>query len=86
MDLVIWTAIGTCVEMFARKAMPGPDRMGTIGSLVLGVGSAVAGGVIGMAIGNVGLADYDVRSMLTATIASLAVMFLARAYAIRGFE
>ena len=73
MGILLWIVFGLVAGSVARWIMPGPDRMGIIATIVLGVVGAVLGGAIGSAFGSVGVMGFDFRSFLMAIIGSLAV-------------
>src|SRR4051794_20933635 len=66
MGILLWIVFGLLAGGVARWIMPGPDRMGLIATIVLGVAGALLGGVIGSVFGSVGVMGFDFRSFLTA--------------------
>jgi len=49
--------------------MPGPDRLGVIGTVLVGVAGANVGGLIGAVSGSASVIGFDFRSFLMAVIA-----------------
>jgi uncharacterized membrane protein YeaQ/YmgE (transglycosylase-associated protein family) len=84
MGILLWIVFGLLAGGVARWIMPGPDRMGLIATIVLGVAGALLGGVIGSVFGSVGVMGFDFRSFLTAIIGALAVLFCYRTFAMRA--
>jgi uncharacterized membrane protein YeaQ/YmgE (transglycosylase-associated protein family) len=84
MGILLWIVFGLLAGSVARWIMPGPDRMGVIATILLGVAGAVLGGAIGSAFGSVGVMGFDFRSFLMAIIGALAVLFCYRSFAMRA--
>jgi len=84
MGLLLWIVFGLVAGSVARWIMPGPDRLGVFATILLGVGGAVLGGVIGALFGSVGVMGFDFRSLLTAIIGSLVVLFCYRSFSMRA--
>jgi uncharacterized membrane protein YeaQ/YmgE (transglycosylase-associated protein family) len=51
MSLLAWIVIGLIVGVLAKLVMPGRDPGGMIVTILLGIGGALLGGVIGRALG-----------------------------------
>ena len=62
--------------------MPGPDPLGLVGTILLGIGGAVLGGGIGTVTGGA-VTGFDVYSLIMAIIGSLALLFCLRSFAMR---
>jgi uncharacterized membrane protein YeaQ/YmgE (transglycosylase-associated protein family) len=84
MGILLWIVFGLVAGSVARWIMPGPDRLGVFATMLLGVAGAVLGGLVGAAIGSSGVIAFDVRSLLTAIIGSLAVLFCYRTFSMRA--
>jgi uncharacterized membrane protein YeaQ/YmgE (transglycosylase-associated protein family) len=84
MGILLWIVFGLVAGSVARWIMPGPDRLGVFATMLLGVAGAVLGGFVGAAIGSSGVIAFDVRSLLTAIIGSLAVLFCYRTFSMRA--
>lgn len=44
--LVVWIVVGSAVGVLARLFMPGRDRIGIIGTIVIGITGAIVGGYL----------------------------------------
>ena len=64
--------------------MPGPDRLGVIGTVLVGVAGANVGGLIGAVSGSASVIGFDFRSFLMAVIGSLAILFCYRTFSMRA--
>lgn len=84
MGIFLWILLGLAAGAVARQVMPGPDPLGLVGTILVGIAGAVLGGVIGTLTGGT-YPGFDYRSLLMATIGSLALLICLRAYAMRGF-
>ena len=84
MGLLLWIVFGIVAGSAAKLAMPGPDRLGMIGTIFVGIAGAAIGGLIGAVSGTGGLIGFDVRSFLMAIIGSLAVLFCYRSFSMRA--
>jgi uncharacterized membrane protein YeaQ/YmgE (transglycosylase-associated protein family) len=84
MGLLLWIVFGLVAGSVATRVMPGPDRLGLVGTLLLGVVGAVIGGLAGTLSGAGGFIGVDWRSFLMAIIASLAVLFCYRSFSMRA--
>jgi uncharacterized membrane protein YeaQ/YmgE (transglycosylase-associated protein family) len=82
--ILLWIVFGIVAGSFATAIMPGPDRLGVIGTILVGVAGAVVGGLIGAVSGSVGVIGLDFRSLLTAIIGSLVVLFGYRSFSMRA--
>ena len=84
MGILLWIVFGLVAGSVARWIMPGPDRLGVFATMLLGVAGAVLGGLVGAAIGSSGVIAFDGRSLLTAIIGSLALLFCYRTFSMRA--
>jgi len=82
--IILWIVFGTLSGSVARLLMPGPDRLGFFGTVLVGVAGALAGGVLGSMTGGGGVSGFDFRSLLMAIIGSMAVLISYRAYSMRA--
>ncbi len=58
--------------------LPGTPRLGRGLGLAAGLAGALAGGLLATALGFGGMAAYDVRSLVTATLAAVLSLLVAR--------
>jgi len=84
MGIILWIVFGIAAGSVAKWLMPGPDRLGIVGTILVGVAGAVVGGFIGAVSGAGGLVGFDIRSFLMAIIGSLVVLFCYRAFSMRA--
>ena len=84
MGILLWIVFGIVAGSVAKLLMPGPDRLGMVGTIFVGVAAALIGGFIGSMIGAGGITGFDFRSLLTAIIGSMAVLISYRAYSMRA--
>ena len=76
--LFSWLTIGLIAGISSRQMLPGDPPMGWGLALGVGLGGALAGGLLATALGFGGLAAYDVRSLVTATLGTVLSLLLAR--------
>jgi uncharacterized membrane protein YeaQ/YmgE (transglycosylase-associated protein family) len=84
MGILLWILFGLVAGSVARWIMPGPDRLGVFATMLLGVAGAVLGGLVGAAIGSSGVIAFDFRSLMTAIIGALALLFCYRTFSMRA--
>lgn len=85
MGIVLWIVWGFVAGWSARLLMPGPDPLGVMWTIVLGIGGALAGGFIGNFTGG-SMELFDLRSLVTAILGSMVLLFCYRAFAMRAAE
>ncbi len=83
MGIVLWIVVGAALGSIARWVMPGPDPAGAAGSILLGAGAGLLGGLVSTVTGGTAWTGVDTRSVLLAIISSLIVLFAYRSYAMR---
>jgi uncharacterized membrane protein YeaQ/YmgE (transglycosylase-associated protein family) len=84
MGLLLWIVFGIVAGSVAKLLMPGPDRLGIVGTIFVGVAGAIVGGFIGALSGAGGFIGFDFRSLLMAIIGSLLVLFCYRSFSMRA--
>jgi len=80
MGLISWIAMGLCAGALARFLTPGDDRMGCVGTLVVGVVGAVLGGFLATLLGFGGFRGFDIYSMIVATLGAVVLLLLVRLF------
>jgi uncharacterized membrane protein YeaQ/YmgE (transglycosylase-associated protein family) len=85
MGILLWIVFGIVGGSIARTVMPGPDRLGLIGTILVGVAGAIVGGLIGAVSGTAVVSGLDFRSFLMAVIGSLAILFCYRTFSMRAW-
>ncbi len=78
LGLLSWLAIGLIAGISASSMLPGEPRLGWITAAFVGLGGAFAGGLLATALGFGGMAAYDVRSLVTATLSAVVCLLLLR--------
>ena len=77
MGIIGWTIIGLIAGAIARWLMPGPDPMGWLGTIVLGiVGSLVGGTLLNLIFG--GGLELSAAGILGSILGALIVLYLWR--------
>ncbi|HEY8806985.1 MAG TPA: GlsB/YeaQ/YmgE family stress response membrane protein [Candidatus Limnocylindria bacterium] len=77
MGIIGWIVIGLIAGAIARWIMPGPDPMGWLGTIVLGiVGSLVGGTILGLVTG--GGLELSAAGIIGSILGALLVLFLWR--------
>ncbi len=83
MGIVLWIVVGAALGSIARWVMPGPDPTGAAGSILLGAGAGLLGGLVSTVAEGAPWSGVDTRSLLLAIISSLIVLLAYRSYAMR---
>jgi uncharacterized membrane protein YeaQ/YmgE (transglycosylase-associated protein family) len=77
MGIIGWNVIGLIAGAIARWLMPGPDPMGWLGTIVLGiVGSLVGGTLLNLVTG--GGMELSAAGILGSILGALIVLFVWR--------
>ena len=77
MGIIGWIVIGLIAGVVARWLMPGPDPMGWLGTIVLGiVGSLVGGTILNLLTG--GGLELSAAGILGSILGALLVLFIWR--------
>ena len=77
MGLIVWIIVGLLAGLIARWIMPGPDPMGWLGTIVLGIlGSLVGGTLINLLTG--GSFDIAASGLIGSIIGALIVLWAWR--------
>ena len=86
MGVVLWIAFGVVAGSLAKFVMPGPNAGGVPMGILLGVGGALSGGVLGAVLAGGMSSAIDVRSLLMAICGTLFVLLSYRSLAMRSPE
>ena len=78
LGLLSWLAIGLIAGVSAGRMLPGEPPLSRTRATGAGLGGALAGGLLATALGFGGLAAYDPRSLVTATLSAVLCLLLAR--------
>lgn len=78
MGLIIFLAVGLIAGFIARALVPGPDPMGWLGTMILGiVGSFVGGTLAALVFG--GTLDISAAGLVGSVIGAIIVLLIWRA-------
>jgi uncharacterized membrane protein YeaQ/YmgE (transglycosylase-associated protein family) len=78
MGLIVFLIIGLIAGFIARALVPGPDPMGWLGTMVLGIiGSFVGGTLAALLFG--GTLDINAAGLIGSIIGSIIVLLIWRA-------
>ena len=78
MGIFLWIVFGLIAGTIAKLIMPGRDPGGLLLTILLGVGGAMLGGMIGTANGYGNVVGFDVRSFGLAIAGALILLFAYR--------
>jgi uncharacterized membrane protein YeaQ/YmgE (transglycosylase-associated protein family) len=76
MGIIAWIFMGLLVGILARFFMPGPQPLGLVRTILLGIVGAVVGGFIGAQMGWGQVRGFDLRSLGLAILGGVLVLFL----------
>lgn len=79
MGILSWLVMGLIVGILAKIIMPGKDSGGFITTILLGIGGAFVGGVIGSALGLGTISGFNLGSILLAVGGAIVLLILFRA-------
>ena len=71
--------IGIIIGIIARLVMPGRQRIGVFMTVLLGIGGAIIGGIVGSAIGTGDIFELNVLGTIVGIIAAVGLIALAEA-------
>lgn len=80
MGILAWIIFGLLAGALARFLMPGPDRDGCLGTMIIGILGAVVGGFIGTQFGWGTVHEFDLRSLGIAVFGGVVVLFVRRLF------
>ena len=75
MGILMWIAMGLLAGVLAKWIMPGTDPGGIIVTMLIGIGGAIVGGMIGTALGFGTVTGFDVRSLAVATGGAVVLLY-----------
>jgi len=84
MGIFAWIVLGLIAGVLAKFIMPGRDPGGIIITILLGIGGAVVGGVIGTQLGFGDISGLDLRSLAIAAGGGVLLLFVYRLLRQRG--
>ena len=78
MGLIVFLVVGLIAGFIARALVPGPDQMGWVGTMILGIiGSFVGGTLAALLFG--GTLDISAAGLIGSVIGSIIVLLIWRA-------
>jgi uncharacterized membrane protein YeaQ/YmgE (transglycosylase-associated protein family) len=83
MGILMWIAMGLFAGVLAKWIMPGKDPGGIVVTMLIGIGGAIVGGMIGTTLGFGSVTGFDVRSLVIATGGAVALLYGYRVFAPR---
>lgn len=75
-NIVAWLLFGLIIGVVANMLDPRPNRMGLLGSMVLGIIGAVLGGLVAGLFGFAGVTGFNLYSFIIALLGSLVVLWI----------
>ena len=78
MGILAWLVIGLIAGFLARALVPGEDRMGVGGTLVLGLVGSLVGGLLGNLIAGRGM-DFTPAGLIGSILGAAIVLLVGRA-------
>jgi uncharacterized membrane protein YeaQ/YmgE (transglycosylase-associated protein family) len=70
--------IGAIIGIIARLVMPGRQRIGVFMTVLLGIGGAIIGGIVGSAIGTGDIFELNVLGTIVGIIAAVGLIALVQ--------
>ncbi len=78
LGLLSWLAIGLIAGLAASRLLPGKPALSLTLAGAVGLGGALAGGLLATALGFGGMAAFDPRALVTATLSAVFCLLLLR--------
>lgn len=79
MSLIIFLIVGIIAGFIARAVVPGPDPMGFVGTLVLGVVGSFVGGFIFALFTEADVLDFNATGLIGSIIGAIVALIAYRA-------
>ena len=84
MSIIAWIVVGLIAGLLAKLLMPGRDPGGIILTILLGIGGAIVGGFIAVALNiSNGVDDFDFGTIVLAVLGAMLLLFAYRLVAER---
>lgn len=74
-NLIAWTVFGLIAGALARLLRPGPDRMGCLGTIVLGVAGSLLGGGIAYLL-RLGTTPFQPGGLILSVIGAILLLVM----------
>ena len=75
MGILSWIAVGAIVGLVARRIVPGTDPGRFVVTILIGMAGASLGGFFTGILGGTGVTDFNLWSVLVATVGALGLLF-----------
>jgi uncharacterized membrane protein YeaQ/YmgE (transglycosylase-associated protein family) len=80
MGILSWIVFGFIAGFLAKWIMPGRDPRGFIITILLGIGGAVVGGIIGTQLGFGPVSGFNFPSFCIAVVGAMVLLWLYRTF------
>ena len=75
MNIIAWIVVGLIGGALAKLLMPGKDPGGILLTILLGIGGAILGGLLSVALGiGNGVDDFDVGTIFLAVVGAMLLL------------
>lgn len=78
LGLLSWLVIGCVSGLSANRLLPGRPPLGLLPAMAVGLVGACLGGLLATVLGFGGVAGFDFRSLVTATLGAMLCLLLFR--------
>ncbi len=76
MSIIAWIVVGLIAGIIAKALMPGKDPNGLIITILLGIGGAIVGGFLAVALGiSDGVNNFDLGTIFLAVVGAMILLF-----------
>ncbi|HEX6462285.1 MAG TPA: GlsB/YeaQ/YmgE family stress response membrane protein [Candidatus Saccharimonadales bacterium] len=79
MNIIGWLIIGGLAGWIASKIMKTDQSMGIMANIIVGIIGAFIGGFVLNVLGGPGVQDFDIYSLLVATLGSIILLAIVKA-------
>jgi uncharacterized membrane protein YeaQ/YmgE (transglycosylase-associated protein family) len=75
MNIIAWIVVGLIGGALAKLLMPGKDPGGILLTILLGIGGAILGGLLSIALGiGNGVDDFDIGTIFLAVVGAMILL------------
>jgi len=78
MSLIAWLFVGLVAGAVARLLVPGRDPMGLLGTLVLGLGGSVLGGLLAVLLTHRTMSEFTAAGLLGSILGAMVALIVYR--------
>ena len=76
MGILAWLVVGLIAGIIAKMLMPGREPSGIIITVLLGIGGAIVGGFLAVALGlSDGVNNFDIGTIFLAIVGAMLLLF-----------